>query len=101
MKKMKFRFNIKKFIKNMVLVILFIILLSIIANNMQAHEEYEYINLIVIEGDTLWSIARKQQTQNEYYYNKDIREIIQDIKKINNLNNSLLMPGKELKIKCI
>ncbi len=99
MKKVKYKFNPKKFIRNMLLVILFIILISIFANNILAYENYQYERFIVSNGDTLWSIAKQEQEKNPYYYNKDIREIIQDIKKTNNLNRTEIVVGQELKIK--
>lgn len=50
-------------------------------------------------GDTLWSIAKQEQESNEYYTNKDIRDIIQDIKITNSIIDSDLKVNQELKIK--
>ena len=56
----------------------------------------------VTKGDTLWSIAREEQENNAYYENKDIRDIIYEIKKLNKLdNNSNLKIGQKLIIKSL
>ncbi|HEY5584499.1 MAG TPA: LysM peptidoglycan-binding domain-containing protein [Ruminiclostridium sp.] len=44
----------------------------------------QYQSIAVHSGDTLWAIAEK------YGNNSDIREYIHNIKKINNLDSSLL-----------
>jgi len=46
----------------------------------------------------LWSIAERESENNNYYKDKDVREIIYDLKKINNLSNSNLAEGQEIKI---
>ena len=52
----------------------------------------------VDDGDTLWNIAKTQQRTNEYYKDKDVRYIISDIKKVNNLSTSDIYVEQELKI---
>lgn len=56
------------------------------------YKERELEIIIIKSGDTLWDIAKK--------YNKkgDIREYIYDLKIINNLNDSSIMAGSELKV---
>ena len=49
-------------------------------------------------GDTLWSIAKNEANENSYYADKDLRYIIKDLKKINNLDNSDLSIGQKLLI---
>lgn len=52
----------------------------------------EYITITVSKGDTLWSIARN------YYQENDVRNIVEEIKSINNLTNSNIKVGQELKL---
>lgn len=48
----------------------------------------------VVYGDTLWSIAREEIEKQKLKV--DIREYIYEIKKLNNLKTSYLLPGKDL-----
>ena len=52
----------------------------------------------ITRGDTLWSIAEYEIKNNDYYKNQDIRKVIYEIKKINNLEGNELKEGIELKI---
>ncbi|MDD6919869.1 MAG: LysM peptidoglycan-binding domain-containing protein [Eubacteriales bacterium] len=54
-------------------------------------DQFEIVK--VTDGETLWSIA--EQYSNE---DTDIREMIYEIKKINDINNSTIKNGIELKI---
>ena len=49
-------------------------------------------------GDTLWSIAEQQVSNNKYFENKDIREVVSELKSINNISNSKLEEGEKIKI---
>ena len=56
------------------------------------YKQPEFGVISIKDGDTLWAIAER--------YNKkgDIREYIYDLKKINNLKDSSIIAGSELKI---
>lgn len=95
------KLNIKR-IRRLILtiVVLVILLLAFIHSTTLSYKEVEYSELYVCRGDTLWEIAKSEQKNNEYYKGKDIREIIYDIKKVNNLtspdlsiNQKLLIPS--------
>ena len=58
----------------------------------------EYKTISVSKGDTLWNIAKNNQLNNTYYKGKDIRYIINDLVKINNLESSSLNINQELVI---
>lgn len=89
--------NAKKFIKGILIVISFTILLIILlTNNSFSHKEINYKAIYVSSGDTLWNIAKEQQKNNIYYEGKDLRQIISDIKSINNLSSSNLKVGQKL-----
>ena len=93
--------NKKKFIR-MVILIIGIITISLIgfSNISFSKGEIKTKTIYVSTGDTLWTIATEEQENNSYYEDKDIRDIIYEIKKLNNLNNnSNLIAGQKLVIK--
>lgn len=94
--------NKKKFIRSTSItigLIVFIILLLI--NTSFSHTETVYKKVAVISGDTLWSIAKYEKTNNLYFENKDIRDIVDEIKCLNKLSSSNLKVGDELNIPTI
>lgn len=94
--------NVKKFVRSIVVVLLIIFGVSIIcAKGTLSHKEAEYKKIYVSEGDTLWTIAGEMQKSNDYYKNKDIRYIISDIRKINNLETSNIYVNQELMVPVI
>ncbi len=91
----KFKFSKYKVIRNFtVIIILGLIFFSL---KSQAYSK-TYKTIIVSQGQTLWDIAKEENKNNEYYQNKDIRYIINDIKNINNLENSTIFINQKLKI---
>ncbi len=95
--------NKKKFIRSMSIMLLIIVgIILLFSKSSLSHNEHtSYGTITVVRGDTLWQIALDQQKNNPYYENKDVRDIIQNIKNINELTNSGLMVGQELKIPTI
>ena len=96
---MKRIINVRRFIISSTLLLLrvFIIVSSII-NITYSYNNLKYKTVYVTQGDTLWKIAEVEQKNNPYYEDKDIRDIVYDIKTTNNLNVSNLNVGQELKI---
>lgn len=91
--------NIKKFISSILVSLGILIALFFILNNsIFSHVDTKYKTLYVAYGDTLWSIAKEEQNTNEYFEGKDIREIISNLKYINNLETSNLKTGEKLQI---
>ena len=91
--------NVKKFIRSILIVLGIILALSLIISKASySHREKTYKTIYVSEGDTLWNIAKSNQKDNQYYKNKDIRYIINDIMKINNLENSSIKINQKLEI---
>ncbi len=92
--------NLKRFIT--FIVSMFIIALSIclfISNRSLSHSDsIKRKTIYTSYGDTLWSIAQSEQANNEYYKSKSIREIIEDIKNVNNMKTSNLSSSQELLI---
>ena len=91
--------NIKKFIRGILIILGIILTISLFISKVTySHGEKIYKTIFVSEGDTLWNIAKANQANNEYYKNKDIRYIVNDLMRINSLNNSKLNINQELKI---
>ncbi len=91
--------NFKKFITSILILFGVIILACILFSNKsysKAKESYKKETIVL--GDTLWTIAQNEQTNNEYYKNKDIRYIIYDIEKLNDISNCNLKEGQEILI---
>lgn len=90
--------NKKKFIRSMSILIFLVLGIFMGVTNSYSNEEIKYKTKIIYQGDTLWSIAEKEEKNNDYFKDKDIRNIIQEIKIINDLKTSSLMQGQEIKI---
>ena len=91
--------NMKKFIRSLVIVMLSILFLLFIGfsstyskGNVRYKEQYIY------QGDTLWSIAEEELKENKYYENEDIRNIVNEIKNINNMDSANLKVGQKIQI---
>lgn len=66
-------------------------------NNTSNNIKNQYIvqteKITVNNGDTLWNLARRY-----YDSNTDLRKVIFDIKKINNMSTSDIRPGQQIEI---
>ena len=92
------KLNLLKVFFCIVIMWLIIIILYSIFNNTYSYKKVNYKTIYVSAGDTLWSIARMEKGNNEYYKNMEIREIVCNIKKLNSLKNSSLYENQKLKI---
>ena len=94
--------NTKKFIRMLfIIVIIGGIVLFIGLKNTYSKGEIKYREEYIISGDTLWSIVEKEALENDYYKNKDIRNIVQEIKQVNNLEDANLKIGQKILIPTI
>lgn len=94
--------NKKKFIRSVLIILGMIIFIILFIGNISfSHGENNYKTIYVAKGDTLWSIAKEEQQNNSYYENKSIREVVSNIKTINNLSNSNLSINQKLVIPSI
>lgn len=83
--------NFKRFSMFVIGVILMIVLfISIFNTKSLSRTEIDYMEFTVSSNDTLWKIANIVKENNINYNNKDVREIIFEIKQINNLKDSNL-----------
>lgn len=91
--------NMKKFIRSLMIVMLSILfLLFVNLGNTYSKGKVRYREQYIYEGDTLWSIAEKELKENKYYENDDIRNIINEIKNINNIDSGNLKIGQKIQI---
>ncbi len=94
--------DVKKFIKCIFILLGVIFILSLLfIKSTLSYTKHEFKTIYIKSGDTLWNIAMSLQENNSYYKGKDIRYIINDLKEINNLNNSTLYINQELQIPII
>lgn len=91
--------NRKKFVRTIVVIIGIIFFINIlIPDRSYSYKDIEYKTIVVLSGDTLWTIAKDEKVNNEYYFGKDVRDIVQDIKSMNSLANANLKINQTLKI---
>lgn len=92
--------NFKRFVTCIMVLMGIITILSLFwANYSLSHtENIKTKTIYASSGDTLWSIAQTEQKKNKYYENKNIKEIIEDIKSVNNLQTSNIYNCQELLI---
>lgn len=94
--------NKGKFIRSMIFIGALITFISFIfVNKTLSHVETSYKKIYVSSGDTLWNIAQDQKNNNQYFEDKDIRSIVDEIKYTNQLTNSNLVVGQELNVPTI
>ncbi len=64
------------------------------------HPNYEYIykEYVISDGERLWDIASDELKNNTYYKGEDIRQVIHEIQKDNNIN-ATIYPGQVIKIR--
>ena len=91
--------NMKKFTRSLVIAMLSILFLLFIGlSNTYSKGEVRYKEQYIYQGDTLWTIAQQEAKENKYYENEDIRNIVNEIRNINNMDNSNLKVGQKLQI---
>ena len=94
--------NMNKFIRMIIIVVAISgIAIFIGLNKAYSTGEVKYKEESVTNGDTLWGIYEKQQKTNQYFENKDIRDIVAEIKYTNNLENGNLEIGQKINIPII
>jgi len=76
----------------LIIVSILAIMISYVSNVVKANIPKKEISIIVRHGDTLWSLAKKINS------NIDPRLVICDIKTQNNLKTSELVSGQKLKL---
>ena len=90
--------NVKKFIRTMSILVILILIIILFSNKTYSKVDTKYKEESIILGDTLWRISQEEAKNNKYFENKDIREIVSEIKRINKLDNLDLKEGQKLLI---
>ena len=90
--------NVKKFIRTISILVILILIIILFSNKTYSKVDTKYKEESIILGDTLWSISQEESNNNKYFENKDIREIVSEIKRINKLDNLDLKEGQKLVI---
>ena len=90
--------NRKKFIRMVTFIAIIVISIFIGLNNAYSIGEKTYRQEYIVSGDTLWSLAEKEALENEYYKNKDVRDIVEELKHVNQLENNNLEIGQKILI---
>ena len=83
----------KKFLVYVILLLSIFNLVTTFTNASGRGNDFKYKTVQVYSGDTIWSIAKENNHKN-----KDIRQYIYEIRKINNLNSINIKPGDTIKI---
>jgi len=91
--------NMSRFLTSIVTIVALTIILTIsITNTAFSTVEQKYKTITISSGDTLWNIAQNVKANSLNYSDKEIREIVYDLKQINNLKQSNLHIGQSLQI---
>lgn len=89
----------RKFITRIsVLGAIVLLIIVLFTNKSFSKVEYEKKTIYIAYGDTLWSIAKEEQENNSYYYGKKIQDVVNDIRSLNNLNDSYIYEGQKIEI---
>lgn len=88
--------NKRKFIRTTSILIAFIVFAIVFAKNTYSKGEVAYKENYIYAGDTLWSIAKEEIENNKYFENKDIRDVVMELKKVNNFFDSYLTEGDKI-----
>lgn len=84
MKKNKYVLKNKRKFFSFIFIISLITFTLIYTASVSGYREAQYQSIVIHSGDTLWSIAER------YSNNSNIREYINNLKKVNNLDSSIL-----------
>ena len=90
--------NKTKFVRTISILIILICMIIIFSKNTYSKGEISYKEDYIYSGDTLWSIAENEIENNKYFENKDIRNVVYELKNVNNFSSSELYEGQKIKI---
>ena len=88
--------NMKKFLRTISILFLLLLGIALFTSKTYSNAKISYKEEIICSGDNLWAISKNEQKNNKYFQNKDIRDIIEEIKQINDLENSNLAIGQKI-----
>ena len=76
----------------LILIISILFVISVFAKQNKSKPPITYTHVVIQRGDTLWDYAKK------YYPDKDTRNAVWEIKKLNKLPSSNIYEGQVLKV---
>lgn len=76
-----------------VLLVLSLLLMGMTLRNEIKETQVSAIERVVLEGETLWSIAENYNPEG-----RDIRSFISEIAQLNTMNDKMIYPGQVLQI---
>ncbi len=88
----------RKFIRTFTIIGAILTLLILFSSKTYSNVNKKYKEEYIYNGDTLWEIAVKEKEENSYFKDEDIRNIIYEIKAINNLESADLYNGQKILI---
>ncbi|MBQ2938193.1 MAG: LysM peptidoglycan-binding domain-containing protein [Clostridia bacterium] len=88
--------NKTKFIRTMSIILITLFICIIFSSNTYSNVEIGNKEIFISSGDTLWKISQNELNNNKYFENKDIREVVNIIKKTNNLKNTNVVEGQKI-----
>lgn len=88
----------RKFITRIIILGLIVLFIAMLSHSTYSKVEYKTKSIYVASGETLWSIASEELESNSYYSGKNIQDVLQHIKYLNNLDNCYIYEGQKLDI---
>ena len=87
--------RIKNILIDSIFILIIFVIFNILITKYVAKTKLKYEGYIVKSGDTIWSIATDLAKQNSEKY---IKSIINDIKRLNSLEDVIIYEGQEILI---
>ena len=87
--------RLKNLVKDVIFILLVIIIFNMLISYQVAKTEYKTYEYTVEKGETLWDIATKICKEDENLY---VRNVIKDIRNINNLPDPTIYKGQVIMI---
>ncbi len=87
--------KVKEMLKNVLILLIIIIIFKSFISYQLAKSEYLTYDYLIRNNDTLWTIAQDICSQNNKL---NIRNVINDIKYINDIENSTIYSGQIIKL---
>jgi hypothetical protein len=84
-------FRFKLFVILSIVIILIFTLYNLNAFSLNKEDYNNYIEILVKDGDTIWNIAEKYNSNGN-----DLRQLVYDISKINDVEDSVIIPGQKI-----
>lgn len=90
----KYTINFKRVFLNISIVLVLLFTLNLITNKAEGAKHIDTKSVVICPSDTLWDIA-KETCKNQ---NMKVQNCVIEIKKLNNMEDSHIYVGQEIKI---